>query len=55
LEAVYLLIGGVLYLLGTVLVTILFNEPRNHALAAISSVSPDSAGVWSSYVATWTA
>jgi uncharacterized membrane protein len=31
----YLLVGSLLYLIGTILVTILFNVPRNNALAAI--------------------
>jgi uncharacterized membrane protein len=49
------LAGGVLYLAGTVLVTMLFNVPRNNALA---SVDPESAGgerLWQDYVSGWTA
>jgi uncharacterized membrane protein len=51
----YLLLGGVLYLLGTLLVTIVFNVPRNEALAAIAPTGPGSAGLWADYVASWTA
>jgi uncharacterized membrane protein len=53
--AAYLLAGGLLYLLGTLLVTILFNVPRNDALAAIDPNGTASANLWSHYVAGWTA
>jgi uncharacterized membrane protein len=33
--ALYLLLGSLLYLVGTILVTMLFNVPRNNALAAV--------------------
>ena len=33
--AAYLLVGSLLYLVGTILVTIVFNVPRNDALAAV--------------------
>jgi uncharacterized membrane protein len=51
----YLLAGGVLYLVGTVLVTILFNVPRNHALAAVAPATSEAATLWASYLSTWTA
>lgn len=54
-EAVYLLSGGLVYLIGTILVTIVFNVPRNNALA---TADPDSAGgarLWAGYVTSWTA
>lgn len=35
----FLLIGSLLYLLGTILVTIVFNVPRNEALAAVDPAS----------------
>jgi uncharacterized membrane protein len=50
---VLLLVGSVLYLVGTVGVTMVFNVPLNNALAgskAVVSVAPD---VWPSYVKTW--
>jgi uncharacterized membrane protein len=53
--AVYLLVGCVLYLVGTVLVTIVFNVPLNEALAAVEPDSGDSAGLWTRYVARWRA
>jgi len=53
--AVWLLVGGLLYLVGAVVVTILFNVPRNNALAAVAPESADGASLWGRYVAGWTA
>ena len=53
--AAYLLIGAALYLVGTVLVTIVFNVPRNNALAAVNPASVDGTRLWSNYVMAWTA
>ena len=51
----YLLSGTALYLSGTILVTIVFNVPRNEALAALDPAGGDSARRWGSYVSSWTA
>jgi uncharacterized membrane protein len=51
----YLLIGSLCYLVGTVVVTILFNVPRNDALAGIHEASADGARFWTDYVNSWTA
>ena len=48
------LIGSGLYLVGTVLVTIVGNVPRNNALAAVDAESADGAAVWARYVPGWT-
>ena len=53
--AVYLLSGGLVYLIGTILVTIAFNVPRNDALAAVDPASANGARLWASYVTSWTA
>lgn len=53
--AAYLLIGGLLYVVGTVAVTRVFNVPRNDALAAVDAASADGVKVWADYVTTWTA
>jgi uncharacterized membrane protein len=53
--AAYLLVGTLLYLAGTVLVTIVFNVPLNEALALVEPNSPDGANLWSRYLVTWTA
>lgn len=48
-DSVLLLLGGLLYLLGTFLVTIVCNVPRNNSLAR------DGAAVWADYLVSWTA
>jgi uncharacterized membrane protein len=53
--SLYLVVGSLLYLLGTMLVTILFNIPRNDALAAVDPVSHEGATLWAGYVPSWTA
>ncbi|MGH9900182.1 MAG: DUF1772 domain-containing protein [Pyrinomonadaceae bacterium] len=52
---VYLLVGSLLYLVGTVLVTIVFNVPRNEALAVMDPTSADAASLWVGYISSWTA
>ena len=52
---VYLLSGGLIYLIGTILVTMAFNVPRNNALAAADPQSADGARIWAAYVSSWTA
>jgi uncharacterized membrane protein len=54
-RAWYWLAGGVLYLAGTILVTLIFNVPRNNALAAVAPTSPEGARIWAGYLSTWTA
>lgn len=53
--AVYLLLGSLLYLVGGFLVTIVFNVPRNDALAAVDPASAAGARLWQCYVTGWTA
>jgi uncharacterized membrane protein len=53
--AIYSLVGSGLYLVGTLLVTIVFNVPRNESLASVAPADPDSVRVWADYVASWTA
>jgi len=50
----FLLVGSLLYLFGTILVTIVFNVPRNNALAAADPASAEGARLWAGYVAGWT-
>lgn len=52
--AVYWLIGSLLYLIGTVLVTIAFNVPLNNALAIAKPDSTEGLNLWASYLTTWT-
>ena len=53
--AIYLLAGSLLYLVGTVLVTIVFNVPLNNQLAAVKADSAAAASVWTRYLSDWTA
>jgi len=53
--AACLLAGCVLYLAGTVMVTMVFNVPRNNALAAVDPASVEAVEVWTEYVRSWTA
>jgi uncharacterized membrane protein len=53
--AAWLLAGALLYLVGTFLVTMLFNVPLNNALDAATPASADGARLWANYLSTWTA
>jgi uncharacterized membrane protein len=48
------LAGSLLYLVGTILVTMVCNVPRNNALAAVDPGSADSSRLWAGYVTNWT-
>jgi uncharacterized membrane protein len=50
----YLLVGCLLYIVGTFLVTMVFNVPLNNAIAAVEPASAEGATVWSSYLTNWT-
>lgn len=52
--AAYVIGGGLLYVLGTFLVTMLFNVPRNNGLDAVAATSPEGAALWADYLVTWT-
>lgn len=51
----WLLAAGILYLVGTFLVTIAFNVPRNERLARFDTQVADSVPYWDVYVHEWTA
>jgi uncharacterized membrane protein len=51
----YLLAGGALYVVGTFLVTMVFNVPRNNGLAIATPTSAEAATLWVNYLSTWTA
>jgi uncharacterized membrane protein len=52
--SIYLVSGSLLYLIGCILVTIVFNVPLNNALAAVEPGSKEGAEMWSRYLSTWT-
>jgi uncharacterized membrane protein len=49
-QVYYQLAGSALYVIGTVVVTIAFNVPRNDALATADPEHADSAGLWQRYL-----
>ncbi|MGP4092085.1 anthrone oxygenase family protein [Streptomyces sp. KR55] len=53
--AVELLLGSVLYLIGSFGVTMLANVPRNNALLELDAGTPEAAAYWPAYVREWTA
>jgi uncharacterized membrane protein len=53
-RAIWIVAGTGLYVIGTVLVTMVFNVPLNNALAAVDPASGESAAVWADYLRNWT-
>lgn len=53
--AAYLLAGGLCYLIGTFLVTIIFSVPMNDALQAAAPGAEETARLWATYLSSWTA
>jgi uncharacterized membrane protein len=53
-DAPYQLSGGLVYLLGTIVLTIVYNVPRNNALDRLDPSTPDSAEYWARYLREWT-
>jgi uncharacterized membrane protein len=53
-SAAYLLVGGLLYLVGVIGVTIAFNVPLNYALAIVKPDSAEGATLWAKYLTDWT-
>ena len=50
----YLLAGALLYLVGTIFVTMAFNVPLNNRLASAGAKSAESASLWKTYLSAWT-
>ena len=51
----YIFVGSLLYLVGVMVVTIVFNVPLNDALAAADPASAEGSALWDRYLSTWTA
>jgi uncharacterized membrane protein len=51
----YLVVAGVLYVVGCIVVTMAFNVPRNNVLARLDPASGDAADTWRRYLVEWTA
>lgn len=52
--AAYLIFGSLLYLIGTILVTMVFNVPLNDALAIVKLDTAEGANLWAKYLSSWT-
>jgi uncharacterized membrane protein len=50
-----LVAGSLLYLVGCMVVTMIFNVPLNNALAATNATSADAAPTWTRYLSSWVA
>lgn len=50
----YLIAGATLYLIGSLLVTIIFNVPMNDALAAADPATVEGQKLWADYLSNWT-
>ncbi len=49
-----LAVGSMLYIVGSILVTMAFNVPLNNALARADANDPDSVSLWRHYLHRWT-
>jgi uncharacterized membrane protein len=52
--AMAMLAGGIIYIIGMFLCTIVFNVPLNNALGAVNADSGEAARVWARYLNDWT-
>ena len=52
--AMAMVAGGVFYVLGMFVVTMIFNVPLNDALAAADPASQEAASLWARYLTDWT-
>jgi len=50
----YVFLGAVFYLVGAILVTVVFNVPRNDALARVDPSAADAGRLWNEFVRSWT-
>ena len=53
--AVFIVLGSLIYLLGSLVVTAAVNVPLNNALNALDPNDPKSVSKWTSYLRNWTA
>jgi uncharacterized membrane protein len=52
--ALAMMAGGIIYVLGMFVVTVVFNVPLNNALAAVDPASADAGSLWARYLRDWT-
>jgi uncharacterized membrane protein len=53
-ESAYVLAGAGLYIVGTFIVTLIFNVPLNNRLAAIAPTDRGAPALWATYMDRWT-
>jgi uncharacterized membrane protein len=53
--SLYLVGGALLYIVGCLLVTMVFNVPLNNRLKTVSAESTQGASTWTEYLSNWTA
>ncbi|MFN3625070.1 MAG: DUF1772 domain-containing protein [Hyphomicrobium sp.] len=53
-EALALFCGGVIYVVGMFVCTMVFNVPLNNALASVDPTSANGVNVWARYLSDWT-
>ena len=52
--ALLMIAGGLFYVVGMFIVTMVFNVPLNNALAAVAPASPEAGPIWARYLGEWT-
>jgi uncharacterized membrane protein len=52
--AIVMMSGGLLYVAGMFVVTVVFNVPLNDALAAVAPASSEARSLWARYLSDWT-
>jgi uncharacterized membrane protein len=50
----WIVAGAAVYVVGTILTTIVYNVPRNGALDRLDASGPEAAGYWRTYLREWT-
>ncbi|MEI3598635.1 MULTISPECIES: anthrone oxygenase family protein [unclassified Oceanobacillus] len=53
-NAIYIFVGSLFYLLGSLLVTAVYNVPLNNALANVIATDAESLELWKEYYLKWT-
>lgn len=51
--SIYILVGGIIYVALSLLVTIVFNIPLNDALAAVAASDPNNVNLWRNFYDPW--
>ena len=52
--SVWLIAGGLIYIVGSIGITVIFNVPMNNALMLADPFTPEGQKLWSDYLTNWT-